>query len=242
MKKYIYQTINIIFTFIMLSCNVHSAEVENLKNWNAGAVITTEAIKIYGEEKTFVSSEISKDIYDRIYGKSYKTDCTIPLTDLCYLKILHYDIDGKIRIGEMICNKMISNDLISIFRELYLAKYPIEKMILIDKYDANDEASMRDNNSSSFNFRTITGGGKLSKHALGLAVDINPLYNPYVKILPNGDIYVEPNNAHVYIDRSNGFDYKIDSSDLCYKLFTQYGFEWGGDWKTIKDYQHFEKR
>ncbi|MBQ2026950.1 MAG: M15 family metallopeptidase [Alistipes sp.] len=242
MYNYINVTINFIIALIMCACNIQSTEVENLKKWNAGAVVTTKAIKIYGEDNVFVSSNITKDIYERIYGKSYKIDCTIPLTDLCYLKILHYDIAGNIRIGEMICNKMIANDLISIFRELYKAKYPIERMILIDEYNANDEVSMSNNNSSSFNYRMITGGGKLSKHALGLAVDINPLYNPYVKILPNGQLHVEPHNAQLYVDRRTDFDYKIDSSDLCYKLFTQYGFEWGGDWETRKDYQHFEKR
>lgn len=242
MYKCVNITINVIATLIMCSCDIYFVEVENLKKWNAGAVVSTEAIKIYGEDKVFISSNITKDIYDRIYGKSYKTDCIVPLTDLCYLKILHYDIAGDIRLGEMICNKMIANDLISIFRELYKAKYPIERMILIDEYNANDEVSMSNNNSSSFNYRMITGGGKLSKHALGLAVDINPLYNPYVKVLPNGLLHIEPSNAQLYVDRSTDFDYKIDSSDLCYKLFIRHGFKWGGDWETRKDYQHFEKR
>ena len=99
---------------------------------------------------------------------------------------------------------------------------------------------MSDNNSSCFNYREITGGGKLSKHALGLAIDINPLYNPYVKELPDR-LHYEPKNSLPYIDRSKTFPYKIDTADLCYKLFKQYGYTWGGEWKTRKDYQHFEK-
>ena len=226
---------------MMCSCKPNEKAIESLKKWSVGAIVTPAAIKSYGEDKVFVSTDITDDIYNRIYGKSYKIDCDIPLTDLRYLKILHYDIHGKIHIGEMICNKIIEHDLIAIFKELYNAKYPIEKMVLIDEYDADDEISMRNNNTSAFNYREITGGGKLSKHALGLAVDINPLYNPYVKILPNGQVYMEPNNAQPYIDRSKKFDYKIDSSDLCYRLFKKYNFEWGGDWETRKDYQHFEK-
>ena len=233
--------INLLITIILYSCKFNSPEIEHLKNWNAGKIVTTSSVKKYGENKVFISTEITDKIYDRIYGKSYKINCTVPLNDLCYLKILHYDINGDIRIGEIICNKSIEQDLIAIFKELYKAKYPIEKMILIDEYNADDEASMKDNNSSSFNYRMITNGKKLSKHALGLAIDINPLYNPYVKILDNGQIQVEPHNAQPYIDRTKKFNYKIDTLDLCYKLFKQYNFEWGGDWKTIKDYQHFEK-
>lgn len=234
--------ITILITTTMCSCKFHFAETESLKKWSAGAIVTAAAIEAYGEDKVFIGTDITDEIYKRIYGKSYKVDCTVPLKELCYLKLLHYDINGNIRIGEMICNRMIEHDLIAIFKELYHAKYPIERMILIDEYNADDEASMSDNNSSSFNYRMITGGGKLSKHALGLAVDINPLYNPYVKILPQGQLYVEPHNAQLYVDRTKDFDYKIDTSDLCYKLFVRYGFEWGGDWETRKDYQHFEKR
>ena len=109
-----------------------------------------------------------------------------------------------------------------------------------DEYDADDEASMRDNNSSAFNFRFISHTTKVSKHGLGMAVDINPLYNPYVKAV-KGETSIEPAVAAAYVDRSGDFPYKIDHDDLCYKLFTKYGFTWGGDWEHSKDYQHFER-
>ena len=97
---------------------------------------------------------------------------------------------------------------------------------------------MSDNNSSAFNFRYISYSTKLSKHALGLAVDINTLYNPYVKYV-DGRRNVEPANAEKYTDRSIEFPHKIDHDDLCYKVFAEHGFEWGGDWEHAKDYQHF---
>ena len=100
-------------------------------------------------------------------------------------------------------------------------------------------ARMRDNNSSAFNFRYISYSTKMSKHALGLAVDINTLYNPYVKYV-DGRRNVEPANAEKYTDRSIEFPHKIDHDDLCYKVFAEHGFEWGGDWEHAKDYQHFE--
>ena len=130
--------------------------------------------------------------------------------------------------------------MLAIFEELYQAEYPIEKVELVDAYNADDEESMSHNNSSAFNFRFISHTTKISKHGLGMAVDINTLYNPYVKTV-DGKLSIEPANATAYVDRSKDFPYKIDHDDLCYKLFTKYGFTWGGDWTHSKDYQHFER-
>ena len=90
-------------------------------------------------------------------------------------------------------------------------------------------------------YRTISNSTKISKHALGLAVDINPLYNPYYRRYRNGRVKIQPSNAARYCDRKKQFAYKIDSNDLCYKLFIKHGFQWGGAWTSLKDYQHFEK-
>ena len=184
-------------------------------------------------------SKINDEIFARIKGKSYKDDCTLPLEDLRYVHVLHKDLEGNTHEGEIICNVYIAYDLLDIFMKLYDAGYPIERIRLVDEYNADDETSMRDNNSSCFNFRFITHTTKISKHGLGLAVDINTLYNPYVKEV-NGKKILEPATAGEYTDRSKDFPYKIDTEDLCYKLFTEHGFEWGGNWKTVKDYQHFE--
>ncbi len=193
------------------------------------------------DKANFYAVEFTEEseIFTRIKGKSYKDNCTVPLSDLRYLHVLHVGFDGKTHDGEIICNKYIADDLLEIFEELYEAKYPIEKVKLVDEYDADDEASMADNNSSSFNFRYISYTTKISKHGYGLAMDINTLYNPYVKTV-NGKLSIEPANAADYVDRSKDFEYKIDEDDLAYKLFKAHGFEWGGSWKSSKDYQHFE--
>lgn len=193
------------------------------------------------DKANFYAVEFTEEseIFERIKGKSYKDNCTVPLSDLRYLHVLHVGFDGQSHDGEIICNKYIADDLLEIFEELYVAKYPIEKIKLVDEYDADDEASMADNNSSSFNFRFISYTTKISKHGYGLAIDINTLYNPYVKTV-NGKLSIEPANAAAYVDRSKDFDYKIDEEDLAYKLFIAHGFEWGGSWKNSKDYQHFE--
>lgn len=188
----------------------------------------------------FYISEIPDDIFEKMQGRSYKADCTVPREELRYIHVLHMGFDGQTHEGELVVNKAIADDVLEIFEELYKAEYPIEKVRLVDEYDADDEASMSDNNSSAFNFRFISHTTKISKHGMGMAVDINTLYNPYVKTV-DGKLSIEPANAAEYVDRSADFPYKIDHDDLCYKLFTEHGFEWGGDWTHSKDYQHFEK-
>lgn len=191
------------------------------------------------DNKEFYIKPIPNDIFEKMQGKSYKENCTVPREELRYLHILHVGFDNNMHEGELIVNKRIAEDVLDIFKELYKAGYQIEKVRLIDEYNAQDELSMRDNNSSAFNFRYISYSTTLSKHAMGLAVDINTLYNPYIKQV-DGRLNIEPANAVNYVDRNRQFPYKIDHDDLCYKLFTKYGFEWGGDWEDSKDYQHFE--
>ena len=191
------------------------------------------------DNKEFYIKPIPNDIFEKMQGKSYKENCTVPREELRYLHILHVGFDNNTHEGELIVNKRIAEDVLDIFKELYKAGYQIEKVRLIDEYNAQDELSMRDNNSSAFNFRYISYSTTLSKHAMGLAVDINTLYNPYIKQV-DGRLNIEPANAVQYVDRNRQFPHKIDHDDLCYKLFTKYGFEWGGDWEDSKDYQHFE--
>lgn len=189
----------------------------------------------------FYYEPLSEEIIRRIYGISYKEDCPIPYEELRYVSVLHYDFYGSIIFGELICNQSIAQDIVEIFYSLYEAEYPIEKMILIDNYMADDKLSMIDNNTSCFNYRTVEGTDKISKHGLGMAIDINPFYNPYVSTNSDGSLYVSPPGSEAYINRNLDFDYKITENDLCYKLFTAHGFKWGGNYKTIKDYQHFYK-
>lgn len=192
------------------------------------------------EQDAFYVSEIPDDVFERMQGKSYKADCRVPREELRYVHILHTGFDGETKEGELVVNRAIADDVLDIFEKLYEASYPIEKVRLVDEYDADDEASMSDNNSSSFNYRCISHTNKISKHGLGMAVDINTLYNPYVKTV-DGELTIEPAGAGDYVDRNADFPYKIDHDDLCYQLFTEHGFTWGGDWTSCKDYQHFEK-
>lgn len=189
----------------------------------------------------FYYEPLSDGIINKITGISYEENENISLEDLRYVHILHYNFEDGVTEGELICNKAIAGDLLEIFYELYLSGYKIEKVRLIDEYDGDDTASMEDNNTSCFNYRVVDGTTSLSKHAYGLAIDINPFYNPYVVFQADGSTYISPEGSEGYADRSAEFPYKIDDTDLCYKLFKEHGFVWGGNWNSCKDYQHFQK-
>ena len=190
-------------------------------------------------DSDFYVSDIPSSVWKNMQGKSYTEGCPVEKNELRYVHVVYVDFAGRTCDGELIVNKLIADDVLDIFRQLYEAEYPIEKIALIDEYDGDDELSMSDNNTSAFNYRMIAGTDTVSKHGMGLAVDVNPFYNPQVKETGNG-IKVSPEDAISYADRDVDFLYKIDHDDLCYKLFTEHGFDWGGDWETNKDYQHFE--
>lgn len=205
-------------------------------DYGAGCEITYEDTDTEGF--FIVSFDRTSDVFTKINGKSYKEN-SIPVENLRLLHLLYCDLEGREQEGELICNEQIAVTVLNIFKELYLQNYPIEKIKLIDEYEAEDEASMADNNTSCFNDRMVSGSSKKSRHAFGLAIDINPLYNPYIHKV-NGVEKIEPANANAYANREEEYPYKIDRDDLAYRLFTENGFEWGGNWKSVKDYQHFE--
>ena len=169
----------------------------------------------------FSVTTIDDTTFARMKGKTYKDNCTVPLSELRHVKVLYKNKAKQTLKGEIVCNKYIADDVAEIFYELYKANYPIERIRLMDDYNADDETAMRDNNTSSFNFRFISHSTKVSKHGLGLAVDLNTLYNPFV-LTVDGKLHVEPATALKYVDRSKNFDYKIDENDLAYKLFTKH--------------------
>lgn len=215
-------------------------EFSDVQAMAAGNILDVSELPQELLDSLFYSEELSEEVQQRIWGSSYQENDNISLAELRYLRVLHIGFDGETHIGELIVNQAIANDIVEIMSELYKQEYPIEKMVLIDEYGADDESSMSDNNTSAFNYREIAGSSKLSRHALGLAIDINPRYNPYVKE-KNGELFVSPANGAAYADRSQEFSYRIAEGDLCLRLFREHGFTWGGSWNSVKDYQHFEK-
>ena len=190
----------------------------------------------------FYYEPISNEIFKRISGISYPVDCTVPLDELRYVGLMYEDFNGETQKGELICNKALAQDMVEIFYELYSNGYQLESVKLVDEYGGDDTASMLANNTSCFNYRVVEGTTRLSNHAYGRAIDINPFYNPYITYNKDGTTNVSPAGSEAYADRSASFPYKIDENDLAYKLFKEHGFKWGGNWNNSKDYQHFERK
>lgn len=187
-----------------------------------------------------MSQEIPEPVAKLMNGFSWKDECPVPLSDLRYISVSHWDYDGYVRVGHMVVHAKLAHELIEIFEELFYNKFPIERMELIDHYRADDDRSMSANNSSCFCFRAnTTTPGIYSNHSYGIAIDINPLVNPYVK----GD-RVLPDGGRAYLDRSLAYTGGITNSpdNACYKAFTSRGYEWGGSWPDRQDYQHFSKQ
>ncbi len=188
---------------------------------------------------------IPQSVRDTMAGKSMPSHSTVSYEQLSYLTIPHYDFNYNITEGHLIVNAALAEEVLDIFAELFDIKYPIERMELIDKYNADDFTSIEYNNTSSFNYRVSTSGsGKLSNHALGRAIDINPQQNPYVN--SNGTGAHE--NAREYWSRNvNNWSSAVARAAYIghdteiYRIFTSYGWKWGGNWSSYRDYQHFEK-
>ena len=221
------------------------AEQENTEITDQEATDMTQTSNGTGMDRItyrdgFYQETLSDTLIERITGSSYHENDDISLDQLRFLHVLYYDFNHEIKDGELICNELIANDLLEIFSMLYDNAYQIDKMQLIDVYDADDDLSCADDNTACFNYRVVAGSTTLSKHALGMAIDINPFYNPYVTY-PDGKERISPAGSEVYADRSNDNPHMIQKGDLCYQLFIDHGFTWGGEWKSLKDYQHFQK-
>jgi hypothetical protein len=184
------------------------------------------------------SGLLPEGVKNRVFNSSWRKGCPVSLGRLAYLQVAFWGFDGTVHKGELIVDALLAEEVLEIFKELFDAKFPIEKMRLVDDYAASDEKSMEDNNTSAFNCRWVHGRKNIfSKHSYGRAIDINPLINPYVSKKE-----VVPKRGMVYTDRRKTAKGMIRSDDACVRAFTRRGWIWGGNWRSIKDYQHFEKK
>lgn len=195
----------------------------------------------------FYAEPLSEELIDFMKGGSIPVSETgepetpgVDLADLRYLHIMYINFQGNAVSGELICHNSVANDFLEIFEVLYDNAYQLERVELIEAYGGDDNASMAANNTSCFNYRVVENTTSLSNHAYGAAIDINPFYNPYIAYT-TGEKRITPEGSEIYEDRDADFPHKIDADDLCYQLFIEHGFEWGGVWKSSKDYQHFQK-
>lgn len=189
-------------------------------------------------EPVFTHGELTEEIKEQMRGVSWQEDARCPsFSQLSLLQLSHLGFDGQTHTGQMVVRTEIAAEVCEIFRELYEKRFPIEKIRLIDDYSADDSAAMADNNTSAFCFRVIDGTKYLSNHSFGLAIDINPVQNPYLR----GEL-VEPESGGAFLKRDDPVPGMITPAGDCYNAFVSRGWEWGGDWSSPVDYQHFEKK
>lgn len=201
-----------------------------------------DPVTTHAKSEDFWYCPLNEAMQSRIIGSTFPLDpkdAPISIDDLRYVSLLYVDFEGETHTGEMVVHRKVADDVLDIFYELYAAEYPLASVKLLDDFGEpfDDNVSMAANNTSAFCCRRVTGKKKFSLHAYGVAIDVNPVQNPYIR----PDKTVAPPNAARYRDRSLGEPGMIDENDLCYKLFTAHGWSWGGHFKGEKDYQHFSK-
>jgi hypothetical protein len=169
---------------------------------------------------------------------SWRPGCPVPIDDLRLLTLDHWAFDGTVHRGELVVNGQQAETVLGVFETLFRAGFPIERMELVDAYEADDDRSMAANNTSAFNCRRVTGNPDVwSEHSYGWAIDVNPIQNPYV----TAGGAVLPPAGQAYVDRSLRAPGMIHDGDAVTSAFIAAGWEWGGHWTSIKDYQHFSK-
>jgi hypothetical protein len=166
---------------------------------------------------------------------SWRRGCPVGPMELRLLRVDHWGLDGRVHRGELIVHRDHARRILAVLGKLFKARYPIEKLRLVDAYRASDDRSMAANNTSAFNCRKVSGSSRWSEHAFGRAIDVNPLRNPYVT---RGG-RVSPPAGRPYANRARRAAGMIHGGDAVVRAFAAAGWRWGGYWSGSKDYQHF---
>ena len=170
---------------------------------------------------------------------TYREGCPVPLRRLRLLRVRFVDFGGSARTGRIVVHAAQSREVVTVFRRLYAARWRIDKMRLVDRYEGDDGRSMAANNTSGFNCRRVAGADRWSEHSYGRAIDINPVQNPFVV---GSSVSPEEGRRYAHVDRSADAPRRrgvIRGDDAVVTAFARIGWEWGGTWVHSKDYQHF---
>lgn len=165
---------------------------------------------------------------------TWSEECPVTLEELAYVNVTFRGFDGLPHTGELLVAESVAEDIVSVFRTLYEAAFPIEEMLITSPADLDAEPTGDGNPTTAFVCRPVTGGTGWSEHARGIAIDINPFHNPYIR----GDT-VLPELAGAYTDRDRDLPGMIHEGDAVTEAFDRIGWGWGGRWSSLKDYQHF---
>jgi hypothetical protein len=184
-----------------------------------------------GDEFESSISPIPPDVLAR---STWTEECPVTVDELAYITVSHWGFDQKFHTGEMIVNAAYAERVVGVFRKLHEARFPIEQMRVIRQEEVDAHPTGDWNETTSFVCRPAVGSGSWSQHAYGLAIDINPFHNPYLK----GNL-VLPELASFYLDRDGGYPGVIVEGDVAVEAFAEIGWAWGGNWNSLKDWMHF---
>jgi hypothetical protein len=199
------------------------------------AVVATAPAATQGASQFRSTIEpIDASLAKRMTGVSWRKGCPVGLRDLRLLTLSHWGFDGRTRTGRLVVHRDVAHDLVKVFRELYAARFPIRRMVLIDAYGGSDFRSIEADNTSAFNCRYVEGTTRWSNHAYGTAIDVNPIENPYVSGGSTSHAASRP-----YLDRSRRRPGMAVEGGAVVRAFDRIGWGWGGRWTSVKDYQHF---
>ena len=164
----------------------------------------------------------------------WRRGCPVGLSALRVVRVSVVGFRGRASRGAIVVHNSVARDVVSVFRRLYRARFPVRRMQPIERYGGDDFASIEADNTSAFNCRPATGSSRWSEHAYGRAIDINPLENPYV----SGGRTSHRGSVR-YLDRSRERRGMAVEGGALVRAFDAVGWGWGGRWSSVKDYQHF---
>jgi hypothetical protein len=170
----------------------------------------------------------------RMTGMSWRPNCPVALRDLRLLTLTYRGFDGRAHTGRLVVHHDVAREVVSAFRSLYAAAFPIRRMVPVDAYRGSDFRSIEADNTSAFNCRFVDGTTRWSEHAYGRAIDINPIENPYVSRGRTSHAASRP-----YLDRSRARPGMAVEGGALVRVFDRLGWGWGGRWTSAQDYQHF---
>lgn len=161
--------------------------------------------------------------------------CPVGAGDLAWVRLRFWGFDDRPHLGELLVHRSVADDVVTVFRRLYRARFPIEEMRITRRDELDAPPTGDGNNTGAFVCRPKAGRTSgFSEHAYGLAVDVNPFQNPYL----DGSL-VLPELASSYLRRDRVRPGMVTPGDAVVRAFADIGWAWGGAWRTLKDYQHF---
>ena len=176
---------------------------------------------------------LGQDQVSRMQGQSHHPGCPVEITDLRAVHMNHWTFEGTLSQGVLIVHHSHTQTVVDAFAAAFEARFPFESMQPVSVFEGSDDASMAANNTSAYNCRKVKGSTTFSEHSYGRAIDVNPVHNPWVR----GD-RVDPAAGQTYLERQSLEPGMLGPDSALVVAFKKAGWGWGGDWSSLKDYQH----